>query len=380
MQNNVTTAEEPIGLAHSYGRVLYQDVYSDIDMPPFDKSAVDGYACRRADIGNKLTVIETIAAGQVPDKSLGENQCSKIMTGAMLPEGADCVLMVEDTLEIEENVVKLLNYSTANNICYQAEDVKTGELVLPKGTLLQPEQIAVMASVGCYSPLVSCKPRVGIISTGDELVEAKEIPSLSKIRNSNSYQLMAQAHKMNITGHYLGIAKDNVEATLEKIYKALEKKDVVLITGGVSMGDFDLVPDMMQKAGVEILFKSIAIQPGKPTVFGRKGDKFCFGLPGNPVSSYVLFELLVKPLLYKLMGHQYQPITFKMPFAMDYTRRRSDRMSVLPVRINPEGTVQPINYHGSAHIHSLTNAQAYAFIPLGETTINKGDMIDVRLI
>ena len=376
----VALAGEEIPLHDACGRVLFQNVHSDVDMPPFDKSAVDGFACRRSDIGNKLTVIETIAAGKAPEKALAENQCSKIMTGAMLPAGADCVIMVEDTQVICDTMVKLLKETTATNICYRAEDIKKGTLVLPKGTLLGPEHIAVLASVGCHTPVLSRKPNVGIISTGDELVEPNEIPSLSKIRNSNSWQLLAQAQKMNVMPQYMGIARDTEEDTLHKIKKALEQNDVVLLTGGVSMGDFDMVPDMMQQAGLEILFSTIAIQPGKPTVFGRMGNKYCFGLPGNPVSSFVLFELLVKPLLSKMMGHDYQPLTMKMPFAKDYTRRRSDRLSVLPVLINADGTVGTIDYHGSAHINSLTFARAFAFIPVGETTIHKGDMTDVRLI
>ncbi len=380
LDNNVLTGVKEVPLSKACGRVLSVDVHSDMNMPPFDKSAVDGFACRRKDITNILTVLETISAGKAPTMKIGENQFSKIMTGAMLPEGADCVLMVEDVQAIDWNKVQFTKDNTANNIAYKAEDIKTGDLVMQKGTLLLPEHIAVLASVGCHSPKVNNKPNVGIISTGDELVEPDEVPTISKIRNSNSWQLLAQAKKMKTKANYLGIASDNEEDTLAKINQALVENDVVLLTGGVSMGDFDLVPDMMQKAGITILFRSISIQPGKPTVFGRKGDKFCFGLPGNPVSSFVLFEILVKPLLYKMMGHHFQPLTFKMPFGMDYARRRSDRLSILPVMITPNGTVEPVNYHGSAHIHSLTFAHAYAFVPIGETTIKKGDMIDVRLI
>jgi molybdopterin molybdotransferase len=380
LNNNVTTSGEEVPLNEACGHVLFQDIRSDMDMPPFDKSAVDGFACRRQDIGNKLIIVETIAAGKAPITAVGENQCSKIMTGAMLPEGADCVLMIEDTQVICEKMVKFLRETTANNICYRAEDVKKGTLVLPKGTLLGPEHIAVLASMGCHTPQVSRKPKVGIISTGDELVEPSEIPHISQIRNSNSWQLLAQVQQMNAVANYAGIAKDNEEATLNKIQEALEQNDVVLLTGGVSMGDFDMVPDMMTKAGIEILFRSIAIQPGKPTVFGRKGNKFCFGLPGNPVSSYVLFELMVKPMLYQMMGHNFKPLTCKMPFTKEYNRRRSDRLSVLPIIVNADGTVEPIDYHGSAHIHSLTFARGFAFISLGQTTVRKGEMIDVRFL
>jgi len=378
LSQNYRTAPESIMLDHCTGRVLAQDVVSDMDMPPFDKSAVDGYACRTADLTKPLRLIETIAAGCPPQKHVAENECAKIMTGAMIPQGADCVIMVEDTEVDDQNRVRFLKQLSAPNICYKAEDVRAGTLVLPMGTLLRPEHIAVLASVGCHHPLVSAKPRVGILSTGDELVEPSAIPSVSQIRNSNSWQLIAQARQMNVDVNYYGIAKDTEQATLDKINEALLQNDVVLLTGGVSMGDFDLVPDMMAKAGLEICFRSIAIQPGKPTVFATKGNTFCFGLPGNPVSSFVLFELMAKPLLYQLMGHNFTPLMFKLPFANPYKRRRDDRLSVLPVVINADGTAAPIDYHGSAHIHSITRAQAFAFIPIGKTTVEEGELIDVR--
>ncbi len=378
MSQTYRLGAEAIPLHNASGRVLSQDVVSDMDMPPFNKSAVDGYACRMSDIANPLQLIETIAAGCVPLKSLSANQCSKIMTGAMLPQGADCVLMVEDTIIDEHNNIRFQKPSSYHNICFQAEDVKLGTQVLSAGTLIRPEHIAVLASVGCSQPFVAIKPKVGIISTGDELVEPFHTPSPAQIRNSNSWQLMAQALQMNVEATYYGIAQDTEESTLQKIAKALATNDIVLLTGGVSMGDYDVVPDMMIKSGLQILFRSIAIQPGKPTVFATKDNKFCFGLPGNPVSSYVLFEILVKPLLYQLMGHLHAPLIFKMPFAHNYNRRRNDRLAFVPITFNPDGTISTINYHGSAHIHSITLAQGFAYIPIGTTSVQKGELVDVR--
>lgn len=369
---------ESVPLNTVLGRVLAADVISDTDMPPFDKSAVDGYACRKQDILQELEIIEIVAAGSVPQKVISENQCTKIMTGAMLPKGADCVLMIEHTEKSGENCIKFLKNDTSANICYLAEDVKKGSLVLKKGIVIKPEHIAILAAVGCFEPKVSIQPKVCIISTGDELVEPYQIPAPSQIRNSNSWQLLAQVQQMFVKAEYAGIAKDDEQSTHKMISNALETSDVVLLTGGVSMGDFDLVPDMMKKSGIEILFRSIAIQPGKPTVFGVKNNKFCFGLPGNPVASYVIFELLVKPLLYKVMGHEFFPRVLQMPFAQEYKRRISERLSVLPVVIKTDGTISPVNYHGSAHIHALAYAQGFVFIPIGKTNVNKGEMMDVR--
>lgn len=379
--NNVPiSGTEKVPLNAALGRVLASDVHSDIDMPPFNKSAVDGYACRRQDIANELEIIEIVAAGMVPQKAVTENTCTKIMTGAMIPSGADCVLMVEHTERLSENKIKFLKADTSPNIAYAAEDVKKGSLVLEKGVLIKPEHVAVLAAVGCFEPEVSLQPKVCIISTGDELVEPYLVPGPSQIRNSNSWQLLAQVQKMFVKGEYAGIAKDDEHSTFQMINNAIETSDLVLLTGGVSMGDYDFVPDMMVKSGLEILFRTIAIQPGKPTVFGKKENKFCFGLPGNPVASYVIFEILVKPLLYKMMGHTFSPLLFSLPLAQEYRRRNPERQAVIPVEIHSDGTVAPVGYHGSAHIHALAYAQGLAFIPIGKTMIAKGESVDVRLI
>ncbi len=380
LDNTILQDTEKVTIEKALGRVLAADVCSDIDMPPFDKSAVDGYACRRQDILNELEIVEIVPAGKVPRKTIAENQCVKIMTGAMIPLGADCVLMVEHTGMIGENKIKFLRNDTSANIAYKAEDVQKGRLVLEKGVVLKPEHIAVLAAVGCYEPEVSKKPKISIISTGDELVEPYQVPEMSQIRNSNSWQLLAQAQQMHVDATYEGIIRDDEQSTLQIIDKAFEDSDVVLLTGGVSMGDYDFVPEMMIKSGFEILFRTIAIQPGKPTVFGKKAGKYCFGLPGNPVASYVMFEILVKPLLFGMMGHDFSPVMRPMPFAQEYKRRIAERLSLIPVMFNNDGTVSVINYHGSAHIHALAFAQGLAFVPIGVNTISKGEMADVRPI
>ena len=281
---------EEVPLRQSLHRVLAEDVISDIEMPPFNKSAVDGYACKKADIQKELEVIEIIPAGNIPEKKITTGQCAKIMTGAVVPEGADTVLMVEYTEETAKNKIRFLKDKTNSNICYQAEDVKNGQKVLTSGIFIEPQHIAVMASVGYSEVFVAKQPGVGIISTGDELVEPSEKPGISQIRNSNAWQLIGQVERMNAIPDYLGIASDDRDATFQMINKAFEKNDVVLLTGGVSMGDYDFVPGILEECGLEILFKSIAVQPGRPTLFGKKENKFCFGLPGDPVSSFGQFE------------------------------------------------------------------------------------------
>ena len=377
IENAPALRGERVDILASSGRVLLENVCSDINMPPFNRSAVDGFACRRGDLGQELTVIETIRAGQAPEKTLGPGQCSRIMTGSPVPEGADCVVMVEDTIDISENRIRFTGNHTKDNISRFAEDVREGDLVIEAGTMIRPQHIAIMAAVGYVNPLVATRPKVAVISTGDEIVEPQLKPGISQIRNSNGYQLVEQIRKADALPDYLGIAPDNEKATLDKILLAMEGNDVVLLTGGVSMGTFDFVPSVMEKAGITILFRKIALQPGRPTIFGKKDDKLIFGLPGNPVSSFTLFEVLVKPMLWKMMGVIDFYSILRLPMGTDYERRRSDRMQWLPVSIR-DGKVFPLEYHGSAHIFSLASADAIAAIPFGVTKLNIGDLIDVR--
>jgi len=369
-----------IDFSQALNSVLAEDIRSDMEMPPFDKSAVDGYACRKEDLLSEMEVIEIIPAGKEPKKVVGKKQCSKIMTGAPMPKGADAVIMVEDVEEISENKIRYVKDKVKDNICFRGEDIKENEVVIKKGSLIKPQHIAVMATAGCVNPLVYKKVKVAVISTGDELVEPDVKPAPSQIRNSNAWQLMAQIMNMSVEANYIGIALDTEESTREMITKAFEENEVILLTGGVSMGDFDYVPKILDELGVDIKFKSIAVQPGRPTVFGVREKQFIFGLPGNPVSSFVQFELLVKPLVYKISGYNYEPVPIKLPMGKDYIRKKSTRLSWLPVQINEKGEVIPQEYHGSAHINALTSANGLISIPIGQTILKKGDLVDVRQI
>jgi len=369
---------EIAALENCLGRVLAEDVISDINMPPFDKSAMDGYAIRKQDLFEELEVVETIKAGDIPAKIIGTKQCSKIMTGALIPEGADCVIIIEQTKVINEHTIRFTGAKTNINIAFKAEDIKNGDIVLKKGTLIRPQEMAILATVGCVKPLVYKLPRIAIMSTGDEIVEPHLHPENGKIRNSNASQLIGQVKSLGITPDYLGIIEDTEEATLEKVKYATENYDVVLLTGGISMGDFDFVPKVMENAGVELLIKTIAIKPGKPTVFGRKNNSFVFCLPGNPVSSFVVFELFAKDFIKNMYGNtkvsDYQYLTIKE----DFNLRPSDRMTFLPVKTDQNNEVIPVNYHGSAHIYALCFADGIMKIDEHTASIKKGDKVYVR--
>lgn len=375
----VVMGTEQVLLSNALYRVLAMDVHSDMDMPPFDKSAVDGFACRKEDIDGELQVLEIIPAGKQPEKAIVKGTCSKVMTGGVVPAGADAVIMVEDVEETGDHTIRFVKDKTNTNICYAGEDIRKQDLVLKKGTLIRPQEIAVLASVGVARPEVYRQPVVGIISTGDELVEPEEKPGPSQIRNSNAMQLMSQVKAAHAVPTYFGIAGDNEKSTRKIITEALAGADIVLLTGGVSMGDFDYVPKVLQELGITIQFKSIAVQPGRPTVFGTKEGKYLFGLPGNPVSSFVQFELLVKPLIYRLMGTNYEPKILEMPMGTDFSRRKAKRKSFMPVTVK-DGKAWPVEYHGSAHIHSYIFADGIVSVEIGQTQIEKGATVHVRQV
>jgi len=370
---------ERVSLRSALGRVLREDVFSDMDMPPFDKSAVDGFACRTADISRPLRVIETIAAGAVPRTDVGRGECSRIMTGAMVPAGADRVVMVEHTEPAGENTVMIKDAGAGTNICRRGEDIRKGDLALGKGARISPAHIAVLATTGNVTPMVSCLPRVGIISTGDELVEPETVPGTAQIRNSNASQLEAQVMTLPATPSYYGIIPDESSGLRHAINQSLGENDIILLSGGVSMGDFDLVPQIMKEAGVEILFRKIAVQPGKPTVFGHRDKVVIFGLPGNPVSSFVIFELLVRPFMLRMAGYKTTPARLMLPAGSNYTRRNDDRLALVPIALR-DGAVYPVEYHGSAHINAFSAADGIMFMDIGKASVKQGESVHVRLI
>jgi molybdopterin molybdotransferase len=375
-----TTGTESVSFIESLGRILADDIRSDMDMPPFNKATVDGFACRKGDLSDELVILETIAAGMKPTKFVSERQCSRIMTGAPLPEGADMVFMVEDSIVLASGKVRYTGSFTKDNVAIKGEDIVDGDIVLKKGKFIRPQEVAVMASVCCTSVSVSKKPVVGVISSGDELVEPFNKHGLTQIRNSNAYQLLAQLLRAGALGKYYGIAGDNKEATFGLVKLAISECDIVLLTGGVSMGDFDFIPAVLEDAGVKILFSRVNVQPGKPTTFGIHPDALVFGLPGNPVSSFTQFELLVRPLINKMMGYDFNPVTIKLPLKTSFIRRIADRQAFVPVFFTSDGLVQPVEYHGSAHISALSLADGIISLPSGMKSIEKGEIVSVRQV
>lgn len=377
LANTVVLDSEEIDLKDARGRVLTEDTFYDIAMPPFDKSAMDGFACRKQDLNNKLDIVEVIFAGKEPEKSIGENQCAKIMTGAVVPKGADCVVMKEYAQEAEDTVSFSTNKSRSN-ICYFGEDVQVGDLALRKNTLLTARHIPVLAGAGITEPVVSKQPQVFVFATGSELVEPHEKPLSFQIRNSNSYQMMAQLEEIGVNGKYGGIISDDFKETKDKIAEAFEKSDVVILSGGVSEGDFDFIPSVIKELGFEILLTRIAVQPGKPIIFARNGNKYCLGLAGNPASSFVQFELYLKPFLYKLMDYEFEPKMVKATLRENYRRKKADRLKIIPAQLSEDLKVSPVEFHGSAHINALVHSSGMILMPIGVFEFKKGETVDVR--
>jgi molybdopterin molybdotransferase len=372
-------ASERVDLADALGRVLAEDVASDMDMPPFDKATVDGFACRRADLGHELAVIETIPAGAMPAQAIGANQCARIMTGAAAPPGADCVVMIEQTQSVGGDRIRFTGTQTPDHISRKGREVRSGQVVVQKGAHLRPPHVAVLASVGCVRPLVAARPRVAIVSGGDELVDPAAKPGPFQIRSSNNAQLAAQLQAMGIAAGDYGIMRDTVDDIDRVLRAALTQNDVVLISGGVSVGDFDFVPEVLRQNNVRLLFEKIAVQPGKPTVFGVAEHGWCFGLPGNPVSTFVIFELLVKPFLYRLMRCEYSPKHVPMRLGESISRKGTDRQSWIPVRIASEDRVKPVEYQGSAHVLALCEADGLVSLEIGVAELPQGMPVQVRL-
>ena len=380
MDSAFETETEVIPFSNSAGRILDEEVISDMEMPPFNRSAVDGFACHRKNLNNEMEIIEVIAAGQVPLKPVDEDQCAKIMTGAIVPDSCDIVIMVENTEVLSSGKIRYFGKGNKINISFKGEDVRSGDVVLQPGILIKPQDIAVMASVGHTQVRVKKMPAIGIISTGDELVEPPVIPNVSKIRNSNAYQLLAQVSRAGGTGKYFGIAPDIEDVTLEILQKAINESDIVILTGGVSMGDFDFVPSVMEKAGVKMLFDQVNVQPGKPTTFGVHSKAVVFGLPGNPVSSFIQFETLVRPLINKMMGHNWKPNEQKLPMGVTFERKSPVRMGWIPVKITENMEVLPVEFHGSAHISALPYADGIFAVSAGTKIVKKGEKVSVRQI
>jgi molybdopterin molybdotransferase len=380
---------EKIPIDQSLGRVLAEDIIARRPNPPLDNSAMDGYALIAGDVRSatpetpaRLEVVEDIPAGATGRNALRSGQAARIMTGAPIPAGADAVIMQEDTERDGGFVLVKDKAEAGENIRFAGEDVNEGEVVIAKGATIQPAHIGMMAVVGRSNIFVSRQPCVTILSTGDEIVDLDEIPTGPRIYNSNGYMLAAQIRSAGAIPVYLGIARDQEEDLLEKFDWAL-RGDMIVSSGGVSVGDYDLVKASLKKMGQEMLFWKVAMKPGKPLAFGKLGDKPIFGLPGNPVSSFVSFEQFVRPAIRKMLGAaEIMSKTVKARLTKTIGKKPG-RLHFLSSRVNWNGdeyVVEPFDEQSSGVLKSMSNANGLLIFPLEASEIRAGETVSVQLL
>jgi molybdopterin molybdotransferase len=361
------------------GAVLAEDVASDLDMPPFDKAMMDGYAVRMVDLPEgrgELAVIEEVNAGQTPRLALAEKQATRIMTGAPIPAGADAVVMIERTRLADGGRVHIDDNSlqSGRNILARGREMRRGDIVLRAGAVLRPQEFGLLAAVGRTSAKVIPAPRVAVLSTGDEVVEAAETPGPSQIRNSNGPMLLAQVARAGGAPTYLGVARDRLDSLKPLVEKGL-KSDILLLSGGVSAGKLDLTPGVLQEAGVVAHFHKVEMKPGKPVLFGTRErldgrpPTLVFGLPGNPVGSFVSFELLVRPALRRLRGLVVDDAALVSAMLTEDFAYRTDRPTYHPARLEVgDGgwCVRAVPWFGSADLRGLVEMDALVVFPSGD--------------
>jgi molybdopterin molybdotransferase len=370
---------EPVPLLDSVHRILREDVFSDADSPRFDKAIRDGFAVRFEDlvqIPAQLSVIGESRAGAGADVTVNRGECCEIMTGAPLPAGANAVVMVENTERVSAAVVRILKTAReGEGLLRRASEAREGDRILQAGRRIGLADVGLLASTGKDRVAVSKRPRVAVIATGDELVEVNEQPQLGQIRNSNTYTICVQVKEAGAEPVILGIGRDNMEDLRSKIGRGLEH-DLLLVSGGVSMGKYDLVESVFAEFGVEVLFDKIAMKPGKPTVFGHRGNTFVFGLPGNPISTMVAFHMFVRPvILFLLKSANTSPkifdATLEAPAKCD-----PEREALVPALVRFDAgqyRIRSAPWKGSSDLVGLARANALIIIPRRSGSLEPGE-------
>ncbi|MCD6472312.1 molybdopterin molybdotransferase MoeA [Candidatus Aerophobetes bacterium] len=379
-----------VSLLSSYSRVLAENVYADFDVPPFKRAAMDGYAVISKDTLKAssenpivLEVTAELPAGSGTNFTLSKGKAIKIMTGAPMPLKGDAVVMVEDTRMLSNKEVEIFKeVSPGENVSLKGEDVKKGELILPKGRFIGAVEVGMLASLGRKEVLVRKRPEISIIVTGEEIREpGKELP-IGKIYNSNGYALFCQALSCGTLPKNLGIAGDNKEKILSKVKEGL-KSNILILSGGVSVGKYDLVKNTLKDAGVKKKFWRVAVKPGKPTFFGVKMETLVFGLPGFPVSSILNFENLVKPAIFSMLGRKdWNRLTLKAYLKKDIKNKskRENFIRVKMIQERGEWWATPILSQKSGVLKSLVQANGLIIVPREVERVKAGEKVEVEIL
>jgi molybdopterin molybdotransferase len=373
---------QSLELLSALGMIVAEPVQADRDQPPFARSTRDGFACRAADLvgAGPVEIIGSIRAGDAATIEVAAGQAVEIMTGAPVPAGADCVVMVEH-VELEADRMQLAagrSIAAGENIVPMGAEARAGAVIVPAGTRLGPAQVGAAAACGAAYLSVFTRPRVAIVATGDELVEVDQKPLLQQIRNSNSYSLAAQVVAAGAEPVRLPIARDE-RGHLEAIIRTALECDLLLLSGGVSMGKYDLVEEVLLSLGAEFFFTGALIQPGKPVVFGKLGERYFFGLPGNPVSTMVTFLLFVEPLLGALCGDAGRPPRFARGSLASDVRVKTGLTRFLPSRLRSDSTVEPVTWQGSGDLASTSRSNCFLVTPADCPLLAAGETVTILL-
>jgi molybdopterin molybdotransferase len=370
------SAERPV--AEALGRVLAEDVTAERDVPSFANSAMDGFAIRSGPARRELRIVGESRAGTPSEVPVGDGEAVRISTGAAVPDGADAILPVEEAEDRGDVVVPVVDVAPGQAVREPGEDLRAGEVVLRAGSVLGPAELGVAVEAGRATLRVARVPRVAVIATGDELVAPGEPLRHGQLHNSNAITLAALAAGSGAEVVSTGGVRDDAEATRAAIERALEDADVLLLTGGVSVGPHDHVKPALSALGVEEVFWRVAMRPGKPLWFGRRGAQLVFGLPGNPVSAMVTFLLFARPALRAMQGAPGAPLRRRAVLGTPVARQRT-RDEAVRVRIH-DGRVLPTGPQGSHQLHSMLGAEALAIVPRGEGEMPAGAEVEIEPI
>jgi molybdopterin molybdotransferase len=380
---------EDIDLLSCFGRTLAEDIYASRNVPALNNSAMDGYAVRAADLWGaskehhiSLKLAGEIAAGTVVEAEAGAGQAMSIMTGAPVPRGADTIVPVEYAKENGEQVSIWLEPKTGDHIRQIGEDVKQGSLVLAKGQPLAAAQLGMLASLGQKRVNVAQRPRVAIVSTGNEIQEVGEEVSEHFVYKSNSYSLAAQVLDAGGEPLSLGIAPDDNQK-LGQIIAATQDCQLLITTGGISMGKYDLVQEVLKTLGVELVFWKVAIKPGMPTLFGVWQGRLVFGLPGNPVACMITFEQFIRPAIYKLLGRDNIKPIYVNAILSESIKKKPGRVHLLRVTLNLKNGQYYASINGpqgTGILSSMLGADGLLMIPADRENVNEGEQLTVQLL
>jgi molybdopterin molybdotransferase len=385
LEKMTTLPCESASLLDIVGRVLAEEIRAPWDLPRWNNSAMDGFAVKAEDCvaGRALRINGYLPAGSsTSGTSVEPGSAVRIMTGAPAPAGCDAIVPMEETEEKDGKVIIIGQVKRGDHLRLQGEDVAQGELVIPAGTLLRPAEINMLASFGYRSVAVIRRPKVAILSTGDELVEPGDDVGPGQIINSNDYSLAAAVSEVGGEPILLGIARDDQASLIEKLTAGLQA-DALITTAGVSMGDRDLVCEVLQELGVERQFWKVDIKPGRPTAFGLKEGKPVFSLPGNPVSTMVTFEEFVRPALLKMMGHQHVIKPFIKAVMKETIKKKPGRVQFLRVRVANNGEHLLATSSGDQNtgiLSTLLRANGIAVLPADRERIQAGEEVNIHLI